>query len=72
MKKETQNRIDNSVREVFEPYYDRHLSDAEVCEIRTNLIAYVEWLVEVGGRIYRETGRLPEIEDGSSDIGRKV
>ena len=65
MKKETENRIDNCVREVFEPYYGRSLSDAEVCEIRTNLIAYAGWLVEVGGRIYRETGRLPEIEDGS-------
>ena len=71
MKKETQNRIDNCVREVFEPQYGRHLSDAEVCEIRTNLIAYAEWLVEVGGRVYRETGRLPEI-DVSQDIGQKA
>ena len=68
MKKETKNQIDDCVREVFEPRYGRRLSDGEIREIRTNLMAYAEWLVRVAGRIYRETGSLPGGEDRTKDV----
>ena len=64
MKKETENQMNDCIREVFEPHYGRSLSDTEVKEIRTNLMAYAEWLVMAGRRLYRNEDSLPVIEDG--------
>lgn len=63
MKKETENQMNNCVREVFEPRYGRRLSDDEVFEISRNLLAYAKWLIKVGGRLYGKSGNLSENRD---------
>lgn len=62
MKKEAENQIDAHVREIYEPRYGRRLSDDEVDEIRTNLKAFAEGIMEIAERLYGGTDNLPEIE----------
>jgi hypothetical protein len=50
MEKETENEIDNFVRSVYEPSYG-DLSDSDVQEIRTNLRAFAEGIVEIAAQL---------------------
>ena len=72
MKKGNKNQIDRQVRKVFEPRYGRRLSDEEVREIRTNLEAFAEGIMEIAQRLYGRTGNLPENERGTQIIGHEA
>lgn len=50
MKKETENEIDNFIRIVYQPRYG-DLSDADIQEIRTNLRAFAEGVVEIASQL---------------------
>jgi hypothetical protein len=50
MEKETENEMDNFVRSIYQPRYG-DLSDADVQEIRTNLRAFAEGIVEIASQL---------------------
>ena len=72
MKMETENEINAHVRRVYEPRYGRELSDAEVCEIRTNLRTFAEGIMSVAERLYGRTDNPGKYEDGIHDLGHEV
>ena len=63
MKKESDSRIKSHLREIYEPRYGRPLSDAEVYEIRTNLRAFAEAMLDMAERIYGKSGKMYENAD---------
>lgn len=50
MKKETENEIDNFIRDVYEIHYG-NLSDSDIQEIRTNLRTFAESVVEIASQL---------------------
>jgi hypothetical protein len=72
MQKEKENQINDRLREIYEPRYGRRLSDEEVREIRTNLEAFAEGIMEIAQRLYGRTGNLPENERGTQIIGHEA
>lgn len=54
MREETKKAFNKAIREEFEPFYKRRLTDEEVDEIRENLMKYAEWLIEVDARIQED------------------
>ena len=72
MKKGNKNQIDRQVRKVFEPRYGRRLSDDEVREIRTNLRAFAEGVVEIAEKLYGRTGSPPESELRTRRVGQET
>jgi len=71
MKEETENQINDRVREIYEPRYGRRLSDEEVHEIRTNLTAFAEGIMEIAERLYSRTDNPPESEDRTQTVGHE-
>ena len=51
--------LDKQVRRIYEPRYGRRLSDEEVTEIRRNLRAFAEGIVEVAERLYGRANASP-------------
>ncbi len=53
MKQETEESLNENVREIFEPRYGRKLSDEEVYEIRTNLRTFAEAIITISERLQK-------------------
>ncbi len=51
--------FDKQVRRIYEPRYGRRLTDQEVYEIRTNLMAFAEGILEVAEKLYGRKNASP-------------